>query len=470
MSGTLGAFGNLDYGASPNLGNLITPIQNTSISFEAIKQNLMDWVKNKPDGYAWSDWFDTNDGTIIAEWIAGLAVFSKVSDTMLMRENSLDFAQLDSSVFELAFDRGLLVSPAAAPVLTLSLTTPLGSQVLISPGDLIGTQGNYELYSLEGKTLGLVDTLDVAVGHMNVYTPGFSTLGQFATFEVPTQDKYIAAQLETFSADGQSITLLSEPDNVGGFNNGFLLRRVLPGQVRIYVGNGVMGWWSPSVRSITYSCLSYGNDILASGNYTPTISINAQLTAFVQTQAPSFDPDAETIRAIARYYPMDGKIVRDEHYSAVIRKYFGGVLYDAVALNTDPDEVVYLLPNPNFGFGTPQGTSLLNQISALVDSKRMLNIQVLYNVLDPAAGQVLSMVLTVPKKAYSYELQTQINQLTAAQVNQFARSITTLSASGIANQLSARFGVTFTPTDPTVSLTLKPTDFLQSFSVGLSPV
>lgn len=472
MSGSvsLAQLGPVDSGGGQlALGNLLTPLNPKSISFEATKNDLVQWALNKPSGVAWGDWFDTDDGTIIAEWIAGLAVFRKIAETMRIREASLDYAQLESSIYELAFNRGLLVSPAAAPVLELTLRVPPGAAVSVNPADLVGTQGNYELYSLEGKTLRPEDTLRVAVGHLNTFRPTFSTLERFRMFEVPLKDRFVARELESFVAGGRTVPLVAEPSNVGGFSNTFLLRRAVPSSVRIYVGNGVMGWYDPTVASIVYTCLSYGRDVATSLSYTPQVAIGAKLTDFAQAQAPSFDPDKETLRAIARYYPIDGRIVQDGDYESVIRNYYGGVLHDVYSYNTDPEQQVELLPNPAFGFATPQAAQQIAGITALVDGKRALGMPVRYRVLDPASGRSMALHFVVPASQYSYALQLQVNDLLKLQLFRFAREPALLSAVNFATQLSARFGVQFRPLDPTVTLQLGPADFLSALSIGVSP-
>lgn len=459
--------GYLDTQPESLLGTLLTPINPASISFEAVKQDLVNWALNKPDGVAWKDWFATDDGTIIAEWIAGLATFRKIAETMRIREASLDFAQLESSIYEIAFNRGLLVAPAAAPIVQLSLKPAAGAAIQVSIGDFVGLQGNYELYSLESKTLQPNDLLNVAVGHLNTFSPAFSTLGRFAMFKVPLKDRYVARELESFLAAGTPIPLVSEPNNIGGFSNGFVLRRVLPSQVRMYVGNGTMGWYDPSVKDIAYSCLSYGADVAQSLGYTPKCILNAKITAWTEVQPPSFDPDKETLRAVTRYYPLDGRIVTDHDYEAVIRKYFGGVLHDVVAYNTDPNEQVLLLPNASYGLGTPQEGQQLAGIRAIVDERRGLGMNVLYTVLPPSAGKTVNFTFAVAAASLTADLQARINDIAASQVNRFARIPVTFGALDFATQISAKFGIRFRPLDPSAAVSLGPTDFLASFTIGL---
>lgn len=451
--------------------SLLAPIDPRHVSFDDVRQDLLAWAQNKPGGMAWTDWLSSDDGTIIAEWIAGLATFRKVAEIMRQRETSLDYAQQESSIYNLAFDRGLLVTPSNVAVTTLTLATTASAQspLAVTPGQLVGMQGTYDLFSLEGKTLHPADTLRCAVAHMTTFTPVFSTLAPFSMFDVLVPDRYIAIELESFVADGVPIPLVAEPNSLAGQTNTFLLRRVLPGEVRLYVGNGTLGWYKPTVASIAYTCLSYGQDVTAALAYTPTLAIDATLVSFAQTQTPSFDPDKETLRAITRYYPLDGRIVQDGDYEATIRKYYGGVLYDVFSYNSDPDQQVHLLPNPSYGAGAQAANQLAN-ITATVDAKRGLGIDVIYTVVDPASGQELDLTFQVtPASAYSYDLQRQVNDITTKQLFQFVRDgARTYSAVAIATQLSARFGVQMTPADPTISLTLLPTDFLKTFTVGLT--
>lgn len=459
--------GYLDTRPESLLGSLLTPINPSSVSFEAIKQDLVSWAKSKPDGVAWTDWFETDDGTIIAEWIAGLGTFRKIAETLRIREGSLDFAQLESSLYEIAFRKGLLLSPSSGLVLSLSLR-PNNPGMVVRLGDFVGNIGNYEMYSLEGKSLLQAgDTLRVVVGHLNSFTPSFSTLARFSMFSVPLKGRYVAQEMESFQADGVGVSLVSEPNNLGGFGNSFILRRVLPSQVRLYVGNGAMGWYKANTASLTYSCISYDDVVRDCVALPARMVLDAGVVSVTELQPPSYSLDKETLRAITRYYPIDSRIVTDHDYEAVIRKYFGGVLYDVVAYNSDPDEQVLLLPSAAYGLGTPQEVAQTLAIQSMVDDKRGLGMRVTYTLVPPSAGKTFVLTFAVGASQVTFGLQQQINDITASQLNRFARIPVTLTAVDYATQLSARFGFRFRPLDPGASVTLGPTDFLATFDIGL---
>lgn len=332
---------------APNL----TPINLSSLSFESILSDLKRWLDSKPDGAGWRDFYDSSDGTIIAEWIAGLASFRAYQELVRIRESQLDTAQLPSSVYNLAFNRGLMIPPGTAPELILTIDE--ADTVSVDYGDLVGLLGAYETYSLESKTLNPgTNQLRVVVGHRNDFIESITSLPKFKTFEFKTRDLFTATQMERLIANTQEILLQSDPNYLQEVKNDFLLRRTLPGVVRVYIGNGVLGWHRSNVSSIQYQVLSYAADIMSVLiSAKPVLSISGFLISSVLDVAPTYAPAKEDIRSVARYYPLDGRIVTDTDYEVAINKYYGGLVHDVYSFNSDPVQHVYIIKRPSFDEG-----------------------------------------------------------------------------------------------------------------------
>lgn len=446
---------------TPNLG-IISP---TSLSFEQILEDLLVHAKNKPDGMAWQDWLKSSDGTIVAEWIAGLGTFRAYHEMMRIRESQLDHAQLPSSVFNLAFNKGLLVPPARAPELEIEVSVP--AQKSIDYGDLIGMVGDYEMYSLDAKTIeGQNQPLRVVIGRQQEWSQNVPGLKKFQTFKYTANEPFFAQQLEQFLVDGAPIQLLSDPDYLNERSNDFLLRRVMPNQSRVYIGNNVIGWYQQNVTNVTYRVLTYDRDILTSLMQTPRLSIDGILNAYNVVLQPSFDPDKEEVREIARYYPIDGRIVADPDYGVVIRKNFGGIVEDVYAFNTDPDQQVHLLKSDNFGTGT-QEAEYLRLITQLVNSKRALGMHVVYHLHPKSDGKAYTTHLMIAKDDYTNELVESVNSYLRERLYTFMRSEQTFTTVKVAVDLSAKFNVRFYP-NANDTLTMAETDFFQSFYVNVS--
>jgi len=80
-------------------------------------------------------------------------------------------------------------------------------------------------------------------GTNTVTTQTVSGLQAFQTFSYTTTDDYYCSQLETFAVDDVAIPMLTDPDYLNSHANNFVLRRTMPSQSRVYIGNGVIGWY-----------------------------------------------------------------------------------------------------------------------------------------------------------------------------------------------------------------------------------
>lgn len=444
-----------------------TVIQQASLSFESILNDLVTWAQAKPNGASWLDWYESSDGQIIAEWISGLATFRAFHDALSVRESQLDNAQIPSSVYNLAFNKGLLLPPAMAPEISWNITTP--SIMSFSIGDFVGTLGTYDCFSLEDKTINGTDTLLIVVGRQNTFSQAVSGLQAFQTFSYTTTDDYFASQLETFAVDSVAIPMLTDVDYLHSEATNFVLRRTMPSQSRVYVGNGIVGWLPTggAAQNVTYTALSYSDQDMSTALAGVPVPIQSSITVNSSTimNQPSDIPGIEYVRQMAVYYPVDGRCVTDSDYDVIITKNFGGYITDIYCWNSNPEEQVYILKNSNFGAdGSPQETQVLGDITALVDSKRALGMEVLYNLKDPEAGLIFVTAMKIPEAQYSDTLINNINSYLNSLTFQFQRVPVTITTETLAIQLSAQFAVPIYP-NATDTVSALATDFFAQMAI-----
>jgi len=449
---------------------LSTVISTSSLSFESILNDLVTWAKAQPNGASWIDWYESSNGEIIAEWIAGLASFRAFHDALSVRESQLDNAQIPSSVYNLAFNKGLLLPPATAPEVLLNITTP--SVMSFAVGDFVATMGSYDCFSMESKTVNGTGTLLVVVGNQQVTTQTVSGLQAFQTFSYTTTDDYYCSQLETFAVDDVAIPMLTDPDYLNSHANNFVLRRTMPSQSRVYIGNGVIGWYPTggAASTVTYTALTYSDvTMTAALQSNPSMVQNSiQINSFTVENQPSGIPSIGYVRQMATYYPIDGRVVTDSDYDVIITKNYGGYITDIYSFNTSPNEYVYILKNSNFGAsGSPQEATVLANITALIDSKRALGMQVFYELLDPSVGLSFTTSLQIPIAQYSDTLVTNINSYLASLEFQFQRSLVNITTQSLAVQLSAQFSTPIYPA-ATDSIVAQPVNFFKTLQVNVS--
>lgn len=81
------------------------PIEATSISFNEIKQNLMDFVQSKPDAIRWRDFYTGGEGTILIELIAGYGFYNTLKIIFSREETYLQYVNTLTSARAIALDK-----------------------------------------------------------------------------------------------------------------------------------------------------------------------------------------------------------------------------------------------------------------------------------------------------------------------------------------------------------------------------
>ena len=247
-------------------------------------------------------------------------------------------------------------------------------------------------------------------------------------------------------------------------SNSYLLRRTLPGVVRIYSGNGALGW-KPDASEITYRVLTYGANVVSSLRDTPSLVLNGdvQVNSFEISKLPNFDPDKENVRATARFYPKDGNIIHDRHYEASIRgsSPVVGRVDDVYAINIDPIEDVYILTREEL---TTQDKT---DVERFVDQRRGMGIPVRYTYISRSDGVSFDARYRIARNQLNDDLRSRVQTYLDTRRFKFCRENKTLSIVELGLELSATFGVQFNPVDVSYSVSLGPKDFFRLFSLLL---
>jgi hypothetical protein len=347
---------------------------------------------------------------------------------------------------------------------SLNLTTTASTS--FDEGDLIATLGTYEMYALESKTINGTGTLLCLVGRRSVVTTAVAGLAAFQAFDYTVDDRYFAQQLEAFTVDGDAVPLQSDVDYLAGVLNDFVLRRVMPSHARIYTENNIIKYIKKNTSKLKYTFITYNTNITAALQARPRMLVNATSNGFTVTLSPAFNPDKEDVRSIARFYPFDGRIVQDNDYTAIILKNFGGILLDVYSFNDDPIQKISLIKDDSFGSGD-QAAEYIAAIKNLVDSKRAKGMRVSYTYKAKSVGLTFTAPMTVPTLSYTNALVEAANDYLEGQLYKFAREEKTITSQSVAIDLSAKFGVPFTPTT-SVSLAMGVQDFLKAISVTVT--
>jgi len=452
--------------ATINIDELSKVINSKSLSFEKIKEDVQGYISSLPDGKVWKDsFYSTSDGSIILTLLSGLAAFKVFHELSRVRESSLDHATVDTNVFNLAANKGYLIAPSYAPEvdLYLKLDASAVAEVVINKGDILGSLGNYYFYAADSYQItSYITAIPVRCiyGYKNEYSQAILDSKPNEVFSFITRDKYIASQLESLKIDSVQKELSADSSIYGDLDQ-FLLRRILYFTTKIYLGNGTIGFYNATSANISYTCISYDTDILEQIEDAPTM-YSANLVCEKKTIIlnPSFEPDIEQVRNLARYYPIDGRIVQDKDYKVAILKEFGSYLYDVLSYNSDTDQEITLLVKNTYTSQT------LTKIQEMLDKRRALGINVNFYTKTIDLGKTFTFECRVDPKQYYVELYSQIIQFFKEKSLKFLEKNQTLTAMNLCLELSAKFGITFTPTGAETISVLK-NDFFKAINVNI---
>ena len=142
----------------------IYPIEATSIAFNDIKQNLMDFVKSKPDANRWRDFYTGGEGTILIELIAGYGFYNALKVIFSMEETYLHYVNTLLSARAIALN--CAYSAYRGTNRRYKLRFKSNTTVSIPAFTVIGYQGDYDFICLEDTVLNEGEICEVygAVG------------------------------------------------------------------------------------------------------------------------------------------------------------------------------------------------------------------------------------------------------------------------------------------------------------------
>jgi len=414
-------------------------INNQSLSFEATKANMIAYVEAKPASQKWKDFVGTGVGVTFIELLASVSTYKAFQTMVQRREAYFDTAQFNSSVQELAFNRGYMQAPTLAAEITVTLTPTADFDVVT--GSVVGTYDLYQLIAYETKSFveGVSSTLLCVVGNIQTINNTISGIPAFQTFRYTADDTYIASQLEQFKVDGAAIVpLMSELNYLSSAGNDFMLRRVVNNVVKIYSGNGVVGYCKPTATTTSYRYITYGA-VPADGT---ALITNADVASFVFFNEASYGLSTEELRAMALYYPLDGRISQDRDYESAVIKFFGGSvgLVDAYSFNDNPNQHIYLLVSATLPGST------ITAITEMIDIRRGQGIQVFYHQYLLSAGETLSLGFKLSDQYNTTENILLVHDyVEGLYLNKFFKQDVTVSSFQIAIDVTQLYGFPLYP-------------------------
>lgn len=154
----------------------------SSMTFEAILNDLVDYVSTLPDSKKWLDYFKFSEGATLMELMAGIASFLRYHALMTDRESSPLTARLKSSIYGMADLFGYPVNRSQAPVLQLVINSEVDD--FLGRDDPIATLAGQPVSLLKSQQINRgINTVDVAIGRWVTKEATSNSARSFAEFK-----------------------------------------------------------------------------------------------------------------------------------------------------------------------------------------------------------------------------------------------------------------------------------------------
>ena len=354
-----------------------------NLSPSAITKELQEAVISLPGTDGWQDYFEGGAGRTIIELIAGSQAIKNHYNLMRVRESSLQYAKLESSVTELAMNKGVY-KPCAKTVIGEITYTAMSSGV-INVGEEVGTYSNYKMYANESSTysLGSDNTLQFIIGNKQEESVIITDDVEFSILDVIMSNKYITDEFQYLTVNGDDVVIASEQLNLYDANiTNSCLRIVYENRVKLIFGDDIVGKLLNKTDEVIYNYMEFGDTLIKNFNPDNTnFNLLSHISSIENTEIlreASGYINKENLRRIALRNSIDGRWVLPQDYENGIIRDYGEYFYDIIVIDSYPIEKIYYLEKE--GMFT---NALKIAISSLIDNRRGNAVLVEETYIDP---------------------------------------------------------------------------------------
>lgn len=409
-----------------------------SLSPTAIVKDLQNAVAQLPDGQAWEDYFEGGAGRTIIELIAGSQAISNHYNLMRVRESSLQHAKLDSSVTELAVNKGVYRPPAKASIIEVVFNS--SSSGTFSRGQVVGTYKNYDLIVLETTEyfFGRENHLVVAIGRLERYEQEILDATEFYQIDIRGSEKYLGGEFQVLTINNEEVILIDEELNLYDPRlPQSCVRLTYDYFSRLIFGDGIIGKKVNVNDQLVFSYISFGEDVLETFNLNSFnlsgLIDNTELIGLYELRRATPYINKEILRKIAIRNSVDGRWVQTQDYENGILREYGEYIADILVEDQYPAELITILPKDDY-----ITDSVKEEITTLVNNKRGNATLVTINYLDPTDDDRLELMYTLTYKGTDAEefIDEIIATYVAGKINKINSNAWMLAGADIAVDLT----------------------------------
>ena len=406
-------------------------LKNSSLSFENLKQDAVDYLKSLPEGTVFKDFYLSSNGSLLLDLLAGFSTWSAFKYMNNRGESYLDQARLRTSIVDLAKSKGIFVAPAIP--MTLKITFTADETITIAKGDDLGQLNGYYLYASEEIFVetGNQYTVVVYMGFVEEITITSNSSDYYQEIQAKFENPYITDYLELITVNSEVMNPVYTPStSMGDDTTKNILRYVSDGSTALTFGNGVLGYHLKLGQVINYKTLTYDDGVNSVNPSSASMYYGTLDNAAILVYGSKYI-ETEDLRRTALYSSINGTLIIPKHYESAILQKFSTYMKDIFVQDEYPSDIVHILPSTIWTEGT------LDEIKKLVNLKKGTAVLVSYNILTADKGFDLAYNLDYITTSLSRsEVKSIIDTFNADLIDTIFRTSTTISMRDLVTDLN----------------------------------
>jgi len=307
---------------------MITIIDPSSISPEAIKTDLMEYVQSKPEYEVWRDFYDSSAGMTEIELLSGIGALLSYHSLGARRESYITTRKLTSSAIGLCNTLGYKVNRKSTPRLRLKLD--VDASVYWDRTDALGNYTNDRNISLlNSQTISAgINYIDVVVGDWNTTSWTSTSTEDFVILKIDGSNIDNNNDDDTLELliNDSPITLVDYAEDLVGTT--VMLRTHYDGVLLIF-GDGTLGRRILANDEVVFNYIS---TLGALGVYVVDpldidLNINADVLE-VEVLSPGYAGDSLKKLSIlpSGYYTTRRRMVTGLDHTFILQSYVGDLI------------------------------------------------------------------------------------------------------------------------------------------------
>ncbi|CAH9015552.1 putative baseplate wedge subunit protein [Vibrio phage 150E35-1] len=306
-----------------------------SMTYEAILNDLFNYVQSLPDSKRWLDYFKFSEGATLMELMAGIGSFLRYNSLVTWRESSILTARLRSTIYGMADLFGYPPNREQSAKLTITFTSDYDIWWdRLSP---LGTIGSADISLLESTQIRRgSNTVTVVLGRWISRTKISDTARPFTAFNWDVSSEEDESGITNIdSIDNNNVNIYVDSSKVSwtryveelGSGSDVQLR-TLASQLSVIFGSDDLGLNVQNGQEIKLQYVAVDKSNIDTNTYVPdqvTLHIEKSQTVSVETISPYYAADSleKLVRLIPGYYAAQRRMVNRADHEAILSSYTG---------------------------------------------------------------------------------------------------------------------------------------------------